>query len=94
MSPEPATEPTTPLALAWAKAKEIASVPSKFWARLINDDDHAVEAQIIAFCILFIVSVYWLHTRQNPSTGWVACFSTMWGAIALNNVFKHRGGSS
>lgn len=62
------------LAIIW-------STWSIFLLRLINRADPVVGLQFRALTILFPVSTYWLKTRTHLETGWVACFSTLWGAV-------------
>lgn len=65
----------------------------EFIAHGINTVDPVVDLQLVAFCILFPFSIYWLHTRPVINTQWAACFSTMWAAIGLKIVLDHRKAS-
>lgn len=78
--------PTAPTSMM----SRLLMAPFRFLASLINDDDHAVEMQLVGFAILLPFSVYWLQTRPDFKTGWTACFATVWGAVALKDIFKRR----
>lgn len=67
-------------------------LPLRFMTRLLDANDQAVSAQVLAFCTLFPFSIYWLQTRLNPSAQWTICFGTIWGAVAFHEYFRHRGG--
>ena len=94
--PTPSTTPTGQMLIPRTSTEpfwlSIVLLPFRFLGRLFDATDQAMSAQVIAFCILFPFSVYWLQTRTSPSAQWTICFGTIWGAIALHEYFRHRGG--
>lgn len=95
------TDPATPVATltpsrwsrVWSFIRRSAATVRLFATQLIDRSNPAVDLQLLAFCFLFPVSVYWLWTRPHLETGWVACFSTLWGAVALKDIIQRRPGS-
>lgn len=94
MSPEcaaaPSATPTTGTSQTrWQKIwAEIRGVVSQF----LNAQDPAVDADIIGYCFLLPLSLYWMHTRPHIDTQWAACFGTIWGAVGLKAFMRRRGG--
>ena len=70
----------------------ILSSPFHWLARLLDAEDQAVSAQVLAFCILVPFSIYWLQTRPTINAQWAICFGALWTAVALHEYFRHRGG--
>jgi hypothetical protein len=81
-----------PVPSLWSKVKAAWSVGVKFASALISRTDEAVDLQLVAFCILFPFSVYWLQTRPTFSTGWCTCFTTLWGMVGLKDIIQRRPG--
>ena len=58
----------------------------------LNAQDPAVDADIIGYCFLLPLSLYWMHTRPHIDTQWAVCFGTIWGAVGLKAYMRRRGG--
>lgn len=94
MSPECATAPSadpmtgnTPkwYRRAWTGIKTLAS-------HFLNSADPACDADIVGFCVLLPVSIYWMHTRPVIQSQWAACFATIWGAVGLKAFARRSRG--
>ena len=68
--------------------KDALAASAKFLEHLVTDDDHVVEAQVIAFCLIVLFSIYWLHTRMNITSGWATCYCALAGLVALKGFQK------
>ena len=94
MSGECATAPSatpmtgtcqSPFQKGWRAAKTILG-------HFLNGQDPACDADIIGFCLLLPLSLYWLHTRPVINSQWAVCFGTLWGAVGLKAFSRRFGG--